>query len=344
MMKIIHLIIIAAITGLLLAFTTKKQPEPELFDLEEVVPGVYAAIARPSYKLNGNAAFIINPDHVLVIDTHSKPSAARSLIRQIEKITSKPIRYVINTHFHYDHARGNQAYIPPDYEGATLVATETTRQNLINIGVGRLKSETEKMPEILKSLENELAGSNDKQKLQRLQDAREYYQELSTMKIILPSLTFQDSLYLHNSEREIRILFLGRAHTSSDAVVYLPKEKLLITSDLLAAWLPGMGDGYPNEWLGTLDAMRKLDVERIIVGHGEVSGPELIDQLHNYISDLIAFVKKSVANGETMAETEDSVYRQISPRYKDKYPADGFEFRVKRNIRKIYSDVVAKRY
>jgi len=75
----------------------------QLFDLKEVVPGVYAAIARPQYKVNCNAAIVLLDDGVLIVDTHSKPSAARALIEQIKTVTDKPVKFVVNSHFHWDH-------------------------------------------------------------------------------------------------------------------------------------------------------------------------------------------------------------------------------------------------
>ena len=76
--------------------------EEELFELVKVKDGIYAAIAKPQYKLNCNAAVIINEDDVLIVDSHSKPSAARALLKQVRKITQIPVRHVVNTHFHYD--------------------------------------------------------------------------------------------------------------------------------------------------------------------------------------------------------------------------------------------------
>ncbi len=81
----------------------------DLFDIKPVADGVYAAIAKPAYKTNCNAAIILLGDSVLVVDTHSKPSAARGLIAQIKTLTDKPVKYVVNTHFHWDHCQGNQA-------------------------------------------------------------------------------------------------------------------------------------------------------------------------------------------------------------------------------------------
>src|SRR5258708_13090481 len=100
----------------------------ELFDIKPVADGVYAAIAKPAYKLNCNAAIIILDDSVLVVDTHSKPSAARALIAQIKKLTDKPVRYVVNTHFHWDHYQGNQAYPSSWPPGVETIPPQTTPQ------------------------------------------------------------------------------------------------------------------------------------------------------------------------------------------------------------------------
>jgi glyoxylase-like metal-dependent hydrolase (beta-lactamase superfamily II) len=328
-----------------LIFAVATRPaEQSLFDLVEVADGVYAAIALPTYKLNGNAAVIINDDDVVVVDTHSKPSAARALIKQIGQITSKPIRYVINSHFHYDHARGNQAYTAPEYPDATLIASEETRRNLIAIESKRLQTELAQMPAVLTELEKTHAGSGDPASLQLLQEARAYYEEMKTMAIVLPTLTFEKGMTLHKETRDIRLLFLGRAHTSSDVIVYLPQEKIAITSDLLTQWVPGMGDGYANEWTATLDALAKLEIDHIIVGHGGVAGKELIAVLRGYISDMIAFVRTAVADGLSPELTEDTVFQQISTKYADRFPPEDFEFRVRRNIKKINADVRAGLY
>src|SRR5678809_413618 len=85
----------------------------DLFDIKPMANGVYAAIAKPAYKVNCNAAIILLGDSVLVVDTHSKPSAARALIEQIKKLTPKPVRFVVNTHFHWDHYQGCLLYTSP---------------------------------------------------------------------------------------------------------------------------------------------------------------------------------------------------------------------------------------
>ena len=89
-----------ALLAILFLFLPASCVADDLFDIKRVADGVYAAIAKPAYKVNCNAAIILLDDVVLVVDTHSKPSAARALIEQIKKLTPKPVRFVVNTHFH----------------------------------------------------------------------------------------------------------------------------------------------------------------------------------------------------------------------------------------------------
>jgi glyoxylase-like metal-dependent hydrolase (beta-lactamase superfamily II) len=94
----------------------------DLFEINPVADGVYAAIAKPTYRVNSNAAIIFLGDSVLVVDASSTPSAARALIEQIKKLTPRPVKYVVNTHFHWDHTQGNEAYTNawPAGNGAAL--------------------------------------------------------------------------------------------------------------------------------------------------------------------------------------------------------------------------------
>jgi glyoxylase-like metal-dependent hydrolase (beta-lactamase superfamily II) len=103
--------------------------DKELFQLKKVADGVYAAIAETRYKLNCNAAVIMTDDGVIVVDSHSKPSAARAVYTEIQKVTNKPVRKIVNTHFHWDHWQGNDLYKAAN-PGLEIIATERTRENL----------------------------------------------------------------------------------------------------------------------------------------------------------------------------------------------------------------------
>src|SRR5262249_58990824 len=99
-----------------------------LFTIEKVADDVYAALARPQVLTNCNAAIFVNSRDVLVVDAHSKPSAAAALIAQIKReVTTKPVRYLVNTHFHWDHTQGDAAYKRTN-PGVQIIASETTKQ------------------------------------------------------------------------------------------------------------------------------------------------------------------------------------------------------------------------
>src|SRR4029434_1460414 len=116
-----------------------KTTDKDLFELKQVADGIYAAIAAPRYKVNSNAAVILTNDGVVVVDSHSKPSAAQALYKEIQGVTKQPIRKVIHTHFHWDHWQGNQVYATasPNLE---IITSERTKENLTkpDAGVGGL--------------------------------------------------------------------------------------------------------------------------------------------------------------------------------------------------------------
>ena len=97
---------------------------------------MYAPIAETRYKLNCNAALIMTDDGVIIVDPHSKPSAARALYKEIQTVTKKPVRKMINTHFHWDHWQGNEVYAAAN-PALEIVATQQTRENLTKPDAGR---------------------------------------------------------------------------------------------------------------------------------------------------------------------------------------------------------------
>jgi glyoxylase-like metal-dependent hydrolase (beta-lactamase superfamily II) len=117
-----------------------------LFDLQRVADGVYAALARPRTPINSNAAVVVYDEGVLVVDTHSRPSSASALIEQIESLTEKPVRYAVDTHFHWDHTQGNQAYPVAFPRQVAIVASEATRELLRTEGLVRVKQQLDRAP------------------------------------------------------------------------------------------------------------------------------------------------------------------------------------------------------
>jgi len=337
----------AAMSVAVLASGTGPATAQDLFDLQKVADGVYAALALPRTPINCNAAVIVYDEGVLVVDTHSRPSSARTLIQQIARVTDKPVRYAVNSHFHWDHAQGNHAYPVAFPKQVAIVASEATRENLIKLGMQRVKDQIDDGPRLIEDVRRRLAAEPDAAAQAKLRDElrqqEEYLAEIRSMELTLPDLTFDKSLILHRPDRDVVLLFLGRGHTSGDVVAYLPKQRVVATGDLLHGWMPFMGDSYPPEWVATLDALDKLDFDHIIGGHGTVKPRAHLRFFRNYLADLIAEVRRARDRGDSLEQATRSVAAVLAPKYEA--GMDGrFAGSVGANIEKVYKDLEAKRY
>lgn len=334
------------IAAALLAASPLPASAQDLFTLEKVTDGVYAALAKPRNPINCNAAVVVYDEGVLVVDTHSRPSSARGLIAQIKSLTDKPVRYAVNTHFHWDHAQGNHAFPVAFPRQVAIVASEATRENLRVLGMERVKGQLASAPTQIEALKAQLATADAATKT-RLEDEiaqhEDYLRELRSLELVLPDLTFDKSLILHRPGMDIVLLFLGRGHTSGDVVAYLPKQKVVATGDLLHGWMPFMGDSYPTEWVATLDALDKLDFDHIIGGHGTVKPKSHLKVFRNYLADLIDEVRKARTRGESLAQAQASVARALKPKYDG--PMDGrFDGAIVGNVEKVFRDLEASKY
>jgi len=331
----------------LLLFSVSCFAADDLFDIKPVADGVYAAIAKPAYKVNCNGVIILLDDGVLVVDTHSKPSAARALIEQIKKITDKPVRYVVNTHFHWDHYQGNQAYPSSWPAGVEIISSSATRTNIEQRGIPRVKHEIATMPQEIESLKNDLSKATDPAKKEQIRSnlaqAEAYLAELKSMQVTLPTMTFDRSMVLYRPSRTVEFLWLGNAHTNGDVFVYLPHEKVLVTGDALHGWTPYMGDSYPYDWIQTLEAAEKLDFDQVIGGHGDVMhGKQKFELWKQYFRDLMDETGQAYARGASLEDTEKEVGKTLTAKYADKFdPA--FPQSVISNIAKAYQVIAFAR-
>ncbi len=312
----------------------------QLFDIKPVADGVYAALAKPAYKTNCNAAIIMLDDGVLVVDTHSKPSAARGLIAQIKQLTDKPVKYVVNTHFHWDHYQGNQAYPSSWPAGVEIISSQATRESIEQRGIPRVKHELVTMPQEIEKLRGQLEKASDANQRQELQNnlrqAEDYLAELKSMQVTLPTMTFDRSLILHRNAKTVEILWLGKAHTDGDVFVYLPNEKVLVTGDALHGWTPYMGDSYPYDWIQTLDAAEKLDFQHVISGHGDVlEGKEKFELWKQYFRDLLRETAQAYAEGATQDQAAQRVSKVLVTKYASKFDPS-FPQHVVANVTKAY--------
>ncbi len=305
--------------SLVKAVADDKQPplggpaKPTLFDFKKVADGIYGAIAKPTAMLNCNAAVIVNRDHVLVVDTHSKPSAAKSLIKQIrDEITPLPVRYVVDSHLHGDHAMGNEAYPEVFGAGVEVISSVKTREWMEKLSLKRLKEEVDYVPKQAAELRRKLESSKDESERATLkahiESFEEFQKEMTPPRISLPTMTFDRRLVLHRGGREIHLLFLGRAHTAGDVVAYIPSERAIATGDLMHGLLPYMGDGFPDDWPITLKALEALDFDRVIPGHGSIQeGKSVLSQFRAYVEEITEKVSRGIERGQPLEQLEKTI-------------------------------------
>ncbi|PYN41700.1 MAG: hypothetical protein DMD95_18730 [Candidatus Rokuibacteriota bacterium] len=295
------------------------------FDIQKVAEGVYAAVAAPAYKVNCNTAIIENDDGVMIVDTHSKQSAARVIVERLRDITRKPVRYVVNTHFHWDHWHGNEVY-PATYPDAEIVTNQITREAMLMKGLKRIQDHVRQGPGEIAKLKADLQAASPSQRTKLEADLRlaeAYLAEVKALKPALPTIAFEQTMKLYRRDREIHLLHLGRAHTAGDVFIYLPKEKVVITGDAMIGWTPFMGDGYPDEWAATLDRLAQLDFTHIIMGHGNVTGREWLGTFRSYVHDMVEAVRQEAATGATLDEVKQRVTAKLAPRYEKPFSAYG---------------------
>jgi cyclase len=324
-----------------------RLPGQDLFEFRRVAPDVFMAIPRPERWTNSNAGVIILDDGVLIVDSHGSPRAAQALIRQLRQMTKKPVRYVVNTHFHPDHVYGNQAYTAAWPAGVEIISSELTRQHLERLGAQWLREELDSLPGTIAHLRDSLARANDPTirdtLAQQFRDTEARLRDVRALHLTLPTVTFDRSLIIRRGQRAVQLLYLGRGHTEGDVVVYLPRERVVVTGDLLTGWAPYMGDSYPYDWIQTLRHLEALDFEFVIGGHGDLlTGKGPCQLWADYLTDLMQETERASASEATL----DQVKARVIPILKDRF-ASRFSpklmSRIEGNVEKAFEVVHASR-
>lgn len=318
---------------------TASGASARLFDIKQVATGVFGAIARPTAMLNCNAAIVVNRDHVLVVDTHSKPSAAKALIRQIrDEVSQLPVRYVVDSHLHNDHAMGNGAYPEAFGAGVEVISSVKTREWLEKLGVPRLQETLDSLPKQIADLRARREASHDESARAELathiEGLEAYLKEMTPARVTLPTMTFERRLVIHRGGREIHLLFLGRAHTAGDIVAYIPSERVVATGDMMHGILPYIGDGFPDEWPATLRALEALDFDRVIPGHGSIQeGKSVLAQFRGYVEELTEKVVRGIERGQPA----DELAKTLTADTLSSLKAADMRRRVDRELKAVFS-------
>ncbi|MGE3961935.1 MAG: MBL fold metallo-hydrolase [Dehalococcoidia bacterium] len=249
----------------------------------ELADGVFARL----HEGLTNAGIIVGDDGVLVIDSLRVPSFARDLIADVARLTPKPIRWVVDTHSHWDHAWGNEEF--PD---ATIIGHDNARAEMLDVDLvewWRERAATSGMP---------------------------WSEEARTVRVTPPDLTFDESMRLFLGDREVHLRWFGRAHTSGDIFIHLPAENLLFTGDVAQdGGVPFMQDGYVRDWVGTDGRLLELEPERFVSGHGPIGSFDALIDARDFIAMLAMGVQNAIVDGQDEATAGARVAEAMRERF-----------------------------
>jgi glyoxylase-like metal-dependent hydrolase (beta-lactamase superfamily II) len=270
-------------------FASTEDLDEKKISFDQIGVGLYAYTAEG----DPNSGIIVGDDGVMVIDTQATPSAADNVIARVAKLTDKPIKYVLLTHFHAVQVLGASAY-----KDAEILASDATRGLIAERGKQDMESEIGRFPRLFR-------------------DAK------SIPELTWPTMTFPDQVSVWLGRREVRIMHIGRGHTAGDLIAVVPDAGVVFSGDLVenksACYC---GDAHFTEWLATLDLLAEMQANALVPGRGAAltsleAVKESIEQTTDFISTLYGSVQDSVANGRSLKDAFDFARLTMDPKFKD---------------------------
>jgi glyoxylase-like metal-dependent hydrolase (beta-lactamase superfamily II) len=240
-----------------------------------------------------NTGIVVGDDAVMVIDTQATPVMAQDVIRRIRTVTDKPIRYVVLSHYHAVRVLGASGYAPEH-----IIASRDTYELIVERGEADMKSEIERFPRLFRAVE-------------------------SVPGLTWPTLVFEKRMTLWLGSLQVEIMQLGRGHTRGDTVVWLPRDQVLFSGDLVEyGATPYTGDAYLGDWPATLDAIAALSPRKLVPGRGAaLMDPQQVqaglDGTRAFVTEMFESVKRGAAAGKDLRTVYRETYAQLKPRFGD---------------------------
>jgi len=271
---------------------------------------VYVFLAHESKTpiVTGNSVAVVGDEAALVVDTGQFPELAGRMIADLRAVTDKPVRYVVNTHWHNDHVFGNAVYRQA-FPGATLIAQEETARLLAKHGAEQVKAYTTQVGPFVDALRSSLASGKKKDGTPLGDFDRAYIAEeiadgdaavalWKDVELAPPTLTFKDEMTIDLGHREVKLLHFGRGNTAGDAMAYVPDAKLLATGDAVVAPVPFAMGSYLTEWTAVLEKTRAVEATTIVPGHGPIFHDfRYVDDLRVLLRSVVDQVRAAVSAG-----------------------------------------------
>jgi cyclase len=288
---------------------------------QKVAEGVYLFTTTPyaDVGLSGNSVAVISDDGVLVFDSSATPETAATVVAEIRKLTDKPVRYLVNSHWHWDHWGGHQTY-QAAFAGLQIIAHEKTRELMLTVEPRwNDKGLKEDLPQFLNGFEKQIAAAKAKNAPperikaaeERLAVDRNFLAQKLALHKTYPNVTFSNSMTIFMGGREIQVLH-AQAITTGDTYLYLPKEKVLVTGDILLSPYPfAIGGAYPAEWLKILEEFAALAPNVVIPGHGDAeSNTDFLRGNIALFQETMQLVKADKVKGMTAEQTTEAKEKQ----------------------------------
>mgnify|MGYP001355645129 CR=1 FL=1 len=268
-------------------FASQADLEDKKISFTRLAENAYAYTAEG----DPNTGVDSGDDAVMVIDPQATPVMAQDVIGRIREVTDKPIRYVVLSHYHAVRVLGASAY------GAQhVIASEATREMIVERGQQDYLSEVQRFPRLFRSVE-------------------------SVPGLTWPTITFNDRMTLWLGSTEVQIIHAGRGHTRGDTIVWLPKERVLFSGDLVEyGATPYCGDAHLQDWPQTLQKLRDLKPLALVPGRGDALTTEQavedgIAGTQAFVTELYAEVQRRATAGETLKQAYDGAMAALQPRY-----------------------------
>ncbi|MFF2175989.1 MBL fold metallo-hydrolase [Lysinibacillus sp. NPDC058147] len=266
------------------------------FQLEQVGKGIFAAIAKEGGGAVANAGFVDLGDKVIVFDTFNTQQASEDLKLIAEKITNRAVTWVINSHWHGDHIRGNQTF-----KDTIIISSQITYSKIRDVHPSRFskqKNDIQGLKNYIQSLKEQLQQANDPTLQYQINSLIELKESLPTLELVLPNQTFNNDITFQGTKRCAKLFTLGGGHSFCDAMLYIPDEKVIFMGDLLFV------NCHPTffeesdlvTWSNILKTVERLEIDVAVPGHGPTGTKEDISIILNYISELTSIAEKSNQN------------------------------------------------
>ena len=288
------------------------------FELIQLADGIYACIHKVGGKAICNTGIIDNGEETLIFDSFLSPDVAKEMLIVVERLGLSPVKYLINSHYHNDHIRGNQVFPA----GVKIISTRETADLIREWEPKNIEEESiYALPRFnyYDSLYRAFKGDTGSLDYQAIRMWKPYFETLARshteIQTRLPDFLIKESYSLEGPGRRAQLLVMGKGHTPSDLVLYLPDDKVLFAGDLVFNMNhPWVADGSISGWEMALEELQTLDATAIVPGHGPIGGKQTIAIMENYLSDLSRAAREMKEAG---LSAQDASSQPIPEQYKN---------------------------